>query len=173
MKKISFLLVFILIYLTSCNTSVPSTYISSADDNTTYFYTVSFDTNGGSYVPPVRIISGSVVTVPFAPTKEDSEFNGWYINKELTTPYPFGELVESDMTLYARWLNIYTIHFETFGGTTISDIKVKEGYNFLIPDAPKKEGYTFNGWYLDNNHNNQYNFSNLVYNDITLYAYWT
>ena len=172
MKKLSLLLIVILIYLTSCNTSVPSTYVSSADDNTTYFYNVTFETNGGTKIAPKRVISGSILTVPFEPKKEGTSFNGWYLDKELTIPYQFGEIVENDLTLYARWIEIYIVKFDTLGGTKIDDVRVSEGFNVNPPVAPKKSGYTFNGWYLDLEYTKPYNFSAIVTKDLVLYAYW-
>ena len=172
MKKLSFLLIIILIFLTSCNTSAPSTYISSADDNRTYFYTVNFETNGGSYVPSSRIISGSVLTVPFQPKKDGTEFNGWYADKDLTIPYVFGEIVENDFTLYARWLEIYVVKFDTLGGSKIDDVKVLEGKNVPIPSNPTKNGYRFNGWYLDLEYKNPFSFASVINSNVTLYAYW-
>ena len=172
MKKLSIFLIVILIYLTSCNTSSPSTYISSTDNNKTYFYNVNFETNGGTKIAPVRIISGSVLTVPFAPKKEGTTFNGWYLDKELTTPYKFGEIVESDLTLYARWIESYVVKFETNGGTKIDDVVVVEGYNLVAPENPTKLGFTFNGWYLDLEYKNPYDFSAIVTSNLVLYAYW-
>ena len=172
MKKLSLFLIVILIYLTSCNTSAPSTYISSADDNTTYFYNVTFETNGGTKIAPVRIISGSVLTVPFEPKKEGTSFNGWYVDKELTIPYRFGEIVENDFTLYARWIEIYTVKFDTLGGSKIDDVKVSEGFNLEAPANPIKSGCQFNGWYLDLEFKKPYDFSQIVTSDLVLYAYW-
>ena len=172
MKKLSLLLIIILIYLTSCNTSVPSTYVSSADDNTTYFYNVTFETNGGSKIAPVRVISGSVLTVPFEPKKEGTSFNGWYIDKELTTPYIFGEMVDKDLTLYARWIEKYTVKFNTLGGSKIDDVIVSEGLNLAAPENPTKLGFSFNGWYLDLDYQIPYDFSKIVTTDLVLYAYW-
>ena len=136
--------------------------------------TITFDSLGGTPVEPITQKYNSIVEEPTAPIKDGYTFAGWYTDRSFNESYSFYRMPSKNITLYAKYdVNTYTVYFETFGGTTISDIKVKEGYNFLIPDTPKKEGYTFNGWYLDNNYNNQYNFSNLVYNDITLYAYWT
>lgn len=172
MKKLSLLLIVILIYLTSCNTSAPSTYISSADDNTTHFYNVTFETNGGTKVAPTRVISGSILTVPFEPKKEGTTFNGWYVDKELTIPYKFGEIVEGDMTLYARWVQYFIVKFDTLGGTKIDDVRVTEGFNLAAPVQPIKQGFTFNGWYVDKEYKEPYNFSAIVTSNLVLYAYW-
>lgn len=42
-----------------------------------------------------------------------------------------------------------TVTFETNGGTTIKPIVVTADTEFKMPKDPKKEGYTFAGWYLD------------------------
>ena len=40
------------------------------------------------------------------------------------------------------------------------------------PEAPTKEGYTFNGWYTDKELTTAYNFDAKVINSFTLYAKW-
>ncbi len=40
------------------------------------------------------------------------------------------------------------------------------------PEAILKEGYTFNGWYLDNEYQSLYDFDNLVTSSFSLYAKW-
>ena len=62
--------------------------------------------------------------------------------------------------------------FDTLGGTKIDDVRVSEGCNVNHPVAPKKSGYTFNGWYLDLEYTKPYNFSAIVTKDLVLYAYW-
>lgn len=41
--------------------------------------TVTFDTDGGSEVKPVKVQSGSKLAEPKAPTKEYYDFAGWYV----------------------------------------------------------------------------------------------
>ncbi|MCH5162719.1 MAG: leucine-rich repeat protein [Clostridiales bacterium] len=45
----------------------------------------------------------------------------------------------------------YTLSFETFGGTAIAPITAEAGSNITPPQDPEKEGYTFEGWYLNAN----------------------
>lgn len=64
---------------------------------------------------------------------------------------------------------LYTITFNSDGGTKIDAISVEEGNSVVSPTNPTREGYTFKGWY---NGNNPYDFSNPVVSNITLKAKW-
>ena len=70
-------------------------------------HTVSFETNGGSAVSPVKVKDGEGFSAPAAPTKYAFDFAGWYCNPELTDPYTFGTPVPYDFTLYAKWVEQY------------------------------------------------------------------
>lgn len=70
-------------------------------------HTVSFETNGGSAVDPVKVKDGATLTEPTAPTKYAFRFGGWYCNPELTDPYDFSTPVPYDFTLYAKWEEAY------------------------------------------------------------------
>lgn len=63
----------------------------------------------------------------------------------------------------------YTIKFDTDGGNTIANQTVEEGKLVTKPSEPKKDGYTFDGWYYNDK---AYDFSTGVTSDITLVAKW-
>lgn len=63
----------------------------------------------------------------------------------------------------------FTITFDTLGGTTVKEEKVKYGEKANIPQDPTKEGYEFNGWYINDE---KYDFDLKVKKDITLTAKW-
>ncbi len=69
--------------------------------------TVTFDSNGGSAVDPIKVKNGESIAAPAAPTKYAFNFAGWYCNPELTDPYTFGTPVPYDFTLYAKWEEQY------------------------------------------------------------------
>lgn len=72
----------------------------------TTYYTVTFDSNGGSDITSQRIISGGTATRPEDPVRDGYNFTGWYIDKGLSVLFVFGEngdKVTQDITLYARW----------------------------------------------------------------------
>lgn len=63
----------------------------------------------------------------------------------------------------------YKVVFDSNGGTKISEVKIKGNERVSEPNDPTKEGYIFDGWYLDNK---LYNFDSKVTKDIVLKAKW-
>ncbi len=66
----------------------------------------------------------------------------------------------------------YSVNFNTNGGTKVSTAFVKKGNVAAKPADPTKEGYTFGGWYVDEELTNAYDFATKVTKSITLYAKW-
>ena len=65
-----------------------------------------------------------------------------------------------------------TISFDTQGGSEITPITIRSGESLTLPKTPTKEGYVFDGWYLDSNCIEEYEDSYVVSKNITLYAKW-
>ena len=73
---------------------------------------------------------------------------------------------------------------EKWGGTDVAITKLytkewiskhfrgKEGKTVAKPEDPKKDNYTFNGWYTDSKLKTAYDFEKTVSDNITLYAKW-
>ena len=87
-------------------------------------FTVSFNSNGGSYVEPIQVELNEEVTRPVSPEREGYIFDEWYTDSELTIPFSFGTSVTEDTTLYAKW-------FKDISSATVSGI-VKQTYNGKI-----------------------------------------
>ena len=144
-------------------------------------YTVSFDLNGhGTAVDPQTVEAGKTAAAPEpAPSEEGWTFEGWYSDEGLQTPYDFAAPVTGDITLYAKWSQVkpetYTVSFDLKGhGTAVDPQTVEAGKTAAVPDpAPSEAGWTFDGWYSDENLETPYEFSEPVTKDITLYAKWT
>ena len=68
-------------------------------------YTVTFDSKGGSAVPPQTVIHSDKATEPApAPTFDGYIFGGWYKESELTNEWKFDtDAVTANITLYAKW----------------------------------------------------------------------
>lgn len=74
------------------------------------------------------------------------------------------------MVLKAKWRKAaYIVEFNSDGGSSISKKIVEHNNKLEEPTSPKKEGYTFNGWYLNGE---KYDFNEKVTKDITLTASW-
>lgn len=81
---------------------------SPVTENIPTYYTVTFNSNGGSAVEKQIVASGSKATMPAIPTKAATPeatftFAGWYSDAALTTAFDFETAITADLTLYAKW----------------------------------------------------------------------
>ncbi|WP_288715885.1 InlB B-repeat-containing protein [uncultured Treponema sp.] len=68
----------------------------------------------------------------------------------------------------------YTVTFIlNYAGSINTTQSVTSGNAVSEPEVPTRDGYTFGGWYTDENCTAAYNFSTSVTADIILYAKWT
>lgn len=74
-----------------------------SSDVSAAYYTVNFNSNGGSTVAGVKIVSGNRLSKPADPVKDGYVFGGWYTDKRLTAAYNFSSAVTKSFTLYAKW----------------------------------------------------------------------
>ena len=97
-------------------------------DNDTEMFTVTYDSQGGSYVESVTVKKGSLIKQPQNPTKNFYVFDGWYKDKDCTERWWFDvDKVTSSITLYAKWAFLDNGHsikssedFEFIDDTTLS-----------------------------------------------------
>ena len=107
MKKIlSLILAFALVF-SAIGGSVP--YIYAAGESTEEVqsddpsFTVSFDSNGGSYVEAQTVTLNGTAYQP-VPSKEGFWFDGWYTDTDLSLCFDFSTPITGDLLLYAKWL---------------------------------------------------------------------
>lgn len=67
------------------------------------YYTVIFDSRGGSAVAAQTVKRGSRVEAPAAPERAGHTFTGWHTNPECTEKYDFTNPLTRELTLYAGW----------------------------------------------------------------------
>ena len=137
---------------------------------------VSFDTMGGSQIAPITVESGSYITQPPVPSRSGYTFTGWYLDAGYTQKFDFGTAITKDLTLYAQWtasdVTTYTVTFESNGGTAVTPQTVEENGLAVEPAVPSRDGYVFNGWYLDAACTQKFDFNTVITKDLTLYAGW-
>ena len=100
--------------------------------------TVTFNTNGGSTIDPITVYKNTRLAEMAPPTRDDYIFTGWTnAGKE----WDFGEsgdLVKTDMTLYANWAKLNTIFKceEQDGRIVLTELINHEDYQSLaIPSV--------------------------------------
>ena len=143
----------------------------------TEVYTVTFDSYGGTPVPPAQEVEyGLTATKPAAPEKTGYTFDGWYLGDE---KYDFSAAVEQNITLTAKWTqNTYTVTFDPNGGNELAEadktkaVKIGEAYGEL--PTPTRKGYNFAGWYTEAEEGTVVTADTTVsaMTDHTLYAHW-
>ena len=147
-------------------------------------YTVTFNANGHGTAPAAQTVSqGSKATQPEAPTADGYTFGGWYTDANCTTAWNFDtDVVTGNITLYAKWTataSTYTINLDNQGGS--GDTSVSATYNTKLPnvEVPKKDGYTFIGYFEATNGGFQWYNENGIcsvnwdkQSGATLYAHW-
>ena len=67
-------------------------------------YTVTFDANGGTDVPPQELEYGDLIEEPADPAREGYVFDGWYSDDALGNPWDFSTPVDNSMELHAGWV---------------------------------------------------------------------
>lgn len=131
-------------------------------------------TADGESISTQTIDRGGKFTEPAAPSKENHTFAGWYNGDEKfdfdadTTNAP------NVLELVAKWdINKYTVQFVSdygsFADQTVEHGKPIETDKLTIPEV---EGYTFDGWYADENRTIEFNFNTPITGNTKVYAKW-
>ena len=143
----------------------------------TQTYTVTFDSNGGTEVPPQTVLEGEKATKPADPTTLSDEFDGWYIDKNFDKEFDFNTPITGDMTLYAKWVpwQHFKVTFDLRGhGAQLKVQKVGVGEKAKKPNPdPAADGWKFEGWYTTAECVIPFNFGTEIMSDTTIYAKWT
>ena len=67
----------------------------------------------------------------------------------------------------------HTVTFESNGGSAVDPQEVEDGGKAEKPADPTRDGYWFTAWCTDEDLQTEYDFSQPVTSDLTLYAMWT
>ena len=66
--------------------------------------TVSFETQGGNEIKPVKVEKGGTLSVVPTPLKDNYAFTGWYTDEALTLNFYSDSAIDTDITLYASYI---------------------------------------------------------------------
>ena len=131
-------------------------------------------TADGESISTQTIDRGGKFTKPAAPSKENHTFAGWYNGDEKFVFDADTTNAPNVLELVAKWdINQYTVKFVSdhgsFADQTIEHGKLIETDKLTIPEV---EGYTFDGWYADDNYSTEFKFSTPITGDTKVYAKW-
>ena len=100
-------------------------------------YTITFKI-GDEIISSQKLKKGAAIVAPEAPKKEGYTFNGW---GDVPATMP-----AQDLTFTGTYtINNYVLTFEA-GGEIVAKLTLPYGTPIEVPDAPEKEGYTFDRW---------------------------
>lgn len=146
--------------------------------------TVTFDTLGGNEIASQTVIKGNKATKPANPTRTDATFAGWYTDDAWTKPFDFSTPITDDITIYAGWDftpdpddptkdTNHTVRFVTGEGTSVASQSVKHGGLATKPSPdPTRSGYTFGGWYSDQECTEWFDFASPITSSTAVFAKW-
>jgi uncharacterized repeat protein (TIGR02543 family) len=170
MKKYSKVLVLVVFALLSV-----LVFASCENDNNNGFK-VSF-MDGDKEHHSMTVNGTDAVELPAEPTRDGYKFEGWFLDKDawqtsFTSDYFIDNSNEKNVSVYAKWkrTDTYTVVFDSNGGNGVDSVTASAEESFSAPIPPIRQGYTFNGWYLDDK---AYSFDKMPDHNITLYAKWT
>ena len=146
-------------------------------------YAVSFETNGGSTIDPVKVSRGRTLVLPTDPTRAYYAFAGWYEDEALTQAFDLSTPITANKTLYAKWLpspvdGMFLMTIDLNGGTSEmpligevpanTNIYLEENLGEYVtpPSGKVLAGYEVNG--VPHNLGEEY----LVTQNITLKMLW-
>ena len=116
------------------------------DDNSCV---ISFDTDGGEEIEPIKIPKGGKFELPI-PKKNSGYFVDWYLDAKYENRYS-GAIYENT-TLYAKFDPAYNLTFLDYDGSLILSTQIRtngiSAYSGKTPERPDDEeySYVFKGW---------------------------
>ena len=97
---------------------------------------------------------------------------GIYTDEAYQTEFAADTPINANTTLYAKWIAQYTVSYQTNGGETIASEIVDDGTTYT-PKTTSRTGYTFAGWFTDEDLTSAFADGTQITADTTLYAKWT
>ncbi len=145
------------------------------------------DDGHGNFRPyqTVNAVEGDSISLS-AGVLEGRTFDAWYKNPECTEKWiAYSDTMPAeDLTLYGAFIPMQTANFVIakesvlyMRGSDIYDaftdytsFEVERGATITTPAEPDIEGYTFSGWFIDENFVKEWEYRNIGNTDITIYG---
>lgn len=137
-------------------------------------YTVQFVSDHGSFkdqtIEHGKPIDTGKLTIP---PVEGFTFDGWYTDENRTIEFDFTKPITSNTTVYAKWTaKDYEVSFITEHSDAPDSQNVPYNKTATNPGELTAEGYTFIGWYTDDTYDTEFDFTQPITGNTTVYAKW-
>ncbi|MBQ2942390.1 MAG: InlB B-repeat-containing protein [Clostridia bacterium] len=149
--------------------------------------TVAVTADKGEIEGDGTYLLGAEVTLK-AVAPKNYKFSGWYLDGvKLSGDSVITIELTEDKNLTAKFTkkssgggggggggtSYCTVKFDTAGGSEVTSAKIAYGDALGEISAPTREGYVFDGWFLDKEFTTEVTAESKVKGNITLYARWT
>ena len=142
-------------------------------------YDIEYDLDGGELPGGMHNPDTYTAADPdfmlIEPEKVDHDFMGWI---GTDCPVPTKEVIIEqgsigDRNYTACWrMKSFLVTFELNGGVGETEDQVLIHHKLTKPEDPKREHFSFGGWYIDKELTTEFDFETKIEKDITLYAKW-
>ena len=155
-------------------TTVPTGDVTLTAKWTAKDYEVSFVTEHGDPPTSQNVKYNGTADDPGKLTEEGYTFDGWYTDDNYSKKFDFTQPIKRNTTVYAKWTaNDYEVSFVTEHGNAPTSQNVPYNGTAKDPGTLTAEGYTFVGWYADDNYSKKFDFTQPIKSNTTVYAKWT
>ena len=115
-------------------------------------YTITYECDGCVNNPqnPTTYTINDKKDIKYPQSREGYDFGGWYKETNYTTKVTqIAKGSYGNLTLYGKWIKVYTLTYELNGGTKANSRTsyTSETETFALGEAEGREGFTFAGWY--------------------------
>ena len=137
-------------------------------------YEVSFVTEHGDPPTSQNVKYNGTADDPGTLTADGYTFDGWYADDTYSTKFDFNQPIKRNTTVYAKWTaNDYEVSFITEHGDAPASQNVPYNGTATDPGTLTADGYTFDGWYTDDTYSTEFDFTQPIKRNTTVYAKWT
>lgn len=115
-------------------------------------YTITYECDGCVNNPqnPTTYTINDKKDIKYPQSREGYDFGGWFKETNYTTKVTqIKKGSYGDLTLYGKWIKVYTLTYELNGGTKANSRTsyTSETETFALGEAEGREGFTFDGWF--------------------------
>lgn len=115
-------------------------------------YTITYECDGCVNNPqnPTTYTINDKKDIKYPQSREGYDFGGWYKETNYTTKVTqIKKGSYGDLTLYGKWIKVYTLTYELNGGTKANSRTsyTSETETFALGEAEGRDGYSFVGWF--------------------------
>ena len=157
--------------IVACQPPISTDSSSSATQKATVRFDVNTEHSTNS-IKDKEVTIGKRVSKPSAYITDDNPTNlqvyGWYTTADCTTQWDFkNDRVEGDMTLYAKWVELYEVDYYVNNEFVKTEFAFKG--DLLEEDVSIIEGYKYLGTYTDSAHTQKYDYATPVAGSMDVY----